>query len=134
MRGHVRRYLTEKRYGFIAPDDSDAEVFFHLSVFNGVSMVPPLTGEAVEYEVGEGTRAESVRRVTGPLHCEGTVDSYDPLKGYGFIATASGHCYLHKSEVLGGLIPTVGSRVVFYRTDAPPSAKRPRACYVTVLT
>ncbi len=135
MKGTVRRYLSEKRYGFIVPDNSDSEVFFHLSVFNGSSVVPPLTGEHVEYQLGgEGTRAESVQRLIDPVHCEGTVDSYDPLKGYGFISSSSGHCYLHKSEVLGGMVPTVGSRVVFYRTDAPPSAKRPRACYVTVLT
>jgi hypothetical protein len=36
--------------------------------------------------------------------------------------------------VLGSSVPAIGSRVTFYRTDVPPSAKRPRACYVTVLT
>jgi CspA family cold shock protein len=134
MKGTVRRYLSEKRYGFIVPESGDSEVFFHLSVFNGATVVPPLTGEEVEYEVGDGTRAASVQRLTAPLHCEGTVESYDPLKGYGFISTSDGHCYLHKSEVLGSSVPAIGSRVTFYRTDVPPSAKRPRACYVTVLT
>jgi cold shock CspA family protein len=128
MKGTVRRYLSEKRYGFIVPDNSDSEVFFHLSVFNGSSVVPPLTGEYVEYQLGdEGTRAESVRRLMDPLHCEGTVDSYDPLKGYGFISSSSGHCYLHKSEVLGGMVPTVGSRVVFYRTERFRRQESPRA-------
>lgn len=131
MRGSVRRYLPEKRYGFI--ESGEAEVFFHLSVFSGSTTVPPLTGEAVEYELGDGTRASSVVRRDEPVHLEGTVSSYDPVKGYGFISTASGSYYLHKSEVTGGGVPAVGSAVHFYAiTGDSGSGKKPRACYVTV--
>ena len=132
MKGTVRRYLPEKRYGFILSEAGDVEVFFHLSVFSGPTTVPPLTGETVEYELGEGTRAITVVRCDTPLHLEGTVASYDPVRGYGFITTDRGGYYLHKSEVLGGTIPAVGSAVHFYATGTPTSGKKPRACYVTV--
>lgn len=134
MKGTVRRYLPEKRYGFVLSEAGDLEVFFHLSVFSGPTAVPPLTGETVEYELeeGGGTRAVSVVRCDTPLHLEGTVASYDPVRGYGFITTDRGGYYLHKSEVVGGVVPAVGSRVTFYSIPASASGKRPRACYVTV--
>lgn len=130
MRGVVRRYLPEKRYGFILT--GEVEAFFHLSVFDGQGPIPPLSGEEVEYELGEGTRAVSVVRMNVPLSLEGSVSSYDPVRGYGFIATDSGQYYLHKSEVIGGGIPSVGYRVHFYTTGDSGSSKKPRACYVTV--
>lgn len=130
MKGVVRRYLPEKRYGFIL--DGEVEVFFHLSAFEGRGAIPPLTGEEVEYDLSEGTRATSVFRVIAPSHLEGSVTSYDPVKGYGFITTASGQYYLHKSEVVGGGVPAVGSGVHFYTSGSSASGKKPRACYVTV--
>jgi CspA family cold shock protein len=132
VKGTVRRYLPEKRYGVILSEAGDVEVFFHLSVFSGPTTVPPLTGEEVEYELGEGTRASVVMRCNAPLHLEGAVASYDPVRGYGFITTDRGGYYLHKSEVIGGGIPAVGSAVHFYATDTTVAGKKPRACYVTV--
>lgn len=133
MKGTIRRYLTEKHYGFIITEGGP-EVFFHLSVFSSEDDgPPPITGETVEYELGEGTRAASVVRLVTPSSHVGTVGSYDPVKGYGFINTSKGQFYLHKSEVIGGLIPTVGSRVDFFTTDNATPGKSPRACYVAVL-
>lgn len=135
MKGSVARYLTEKRYGFILPDDGSDQVFFHQSVFDaGQDAPPPITGEPVDYTLGENTRAVSVFRLVQPEHRVGTVRSYDPVKGYGFITTLShGQYYLHKSEVIGGLVPAVGSRVDFYTSGNPTPGKSPRACYVAVL-
>lgn len=136
MNGVIRRYITDKRFGFILPDGGDgSEVFFHLSVFDGGDGPPPITGERVEYTLGEGTRADGVIRLVVPAHRSGSVKSYDPVKGYGFIQTADGgQCYLHKSEVLGGVVPAVGAKVDFYTTENPTPGKSPRACYVAVLT
>lgn len=130
----MRRYIPEKRYGFIVSEAGDVEVFFHLSVFSGPTTVPPLTGEEVEYQLDDegGTRASAVMRCNTPLHLEGAVASYDPVRGYGFITTDRGGYYLHKSEVVGGLIPSVGAAVHFYATDTTVAGKKPRACYVTV--
>lgn len=133
MKGMVRRYLTEKRYGFILSEDGSEEVFFHLSVFDLLDGPPPITNEAVEYTLSEGTRAATVTRSTSPVHRTGTVSSYDPVRGFGFINTVEGQCYLHKSEIIGGVIPAVGSRVNFYTTGNSAPGKSPRACYVAVL-
>ena len=134
MNGTIRRYLAEKHYGFITSEDG-SEVFFHQSVFQpGDDGPPPITGESVEYSLGEGTRASGVVRLTTPTSHVGTVTSYDPVKGYGFINTTSGQYYLHKSEVLGGVIPVVGARVDFFVTDNASPGKSPRACFVGVLT
>ena len=135
MKGVVRRYLTEKRFGFILPEGGGSEVFFHLSVFNvGADGPPPITNEPVEYELGDGTRSIRVDRLATPQHRVGVVASYDPVKGYGFITVTGGQCYLHKSEVIGGAIPAVGARVDFYTMDTVPTGKSPRACYIAVLT
>jgi cold shock CspA family protein len=135
MKGLINRYLTDKRYGFILPDAGGDQVFFHQSVFDpGKDGPPPITGEPVEYLQGDNTRAASVLRLIQPDHHVGTVKSYDPVKGYGFIITmTSGQFYLHKSEVIGGLIPAIGSRVDFYTSGNTIPGKSPRACYVAVL-
>ncbi len=134
MKGTVNRYLVEKKYGFITSDEvPDQQVFFHQTVFEmGVEGPPPITGEPVEYAIGETTRATSVYRMVVPLHHTGTVRSYDPVKGYGFIHTEGGQFYMHKSEIIGGMIPAVGSRVDFYTSGSPIPGKSLRACYVTV--
>lgn len=133
MKGTIRRYLAEKRYGFIV-SEGDSEVFFHLSVFvSEDDGPPPITGESVEFELGEGTRASVVTRLATPFAHVGTVSSYDPVKGYGFISTAKGQFYLHKSEVISGAVPAAGSRVDFFTTDNTIPGKSPRACYVAVL-
>jgi cold shock CspA family protein len=133
MRGTINRYLTEKHFGFIMPDRGMEQVFFHLSVFDPGEGPPPITGESVEYELNEGSKAVSVYRFSTPSHHTGVVKSYDPVKGYGFITTADGQFYLHKSEVLGSMIPSTGSKVSFYTTTTTVPGKSPRACYVAVL-
>lgn len=133
--GVIRRYLTGKKYGFIAPDTGGDEIFFHLSVFDPCGDgPPPIREEIVTYSIGDGTRSDQVTRTAPPSRRSGAVQSYDPVTGYGFIATPEGQCYLHKSEVVGGMVPTIGSRVEFYTTTNTGLSKSPRACYVSVLT
>ena len=139
MNGVINRYLTDKRYGFILPDqgnEEDGQVFFHQEVFDaGVDGPPPITGESVLYllAASENPRAASVTREHPPNHHVGTVQSYDPVRGYGFITTSYGQFYMHKSEMIGGLVPAIGSQVDFYTSGSSICGKRPRACYVGVL-
>ena len=135
MKGRVRRYLTDKRYGFLSPLDGGKDVFFHLSVFDPCGGPPPIANELVTFtQLEEGAKALKVVRDVVPTHETGKITSYDPLKGYGFIAVEGGQRYLHKSEVVGGIIPAVGSMVHFYVTESASTGKSPRACYVAILS
>lgn len=137
MKGTIRRYLTDKKYGFIAPDEAGDDVFFHLSVFNEDSGPPPISGELVTFDQPElGAKATSVTRDVVPVHETGKIASYDPLKGYGFITVdgTTEQRYLHKSEVVGGSIPAIGLKCHFYTTGNRAPGKSPRACYVAILT
>ena len=100
----VCKYLPEKLYGFVA-DEQGNEVFFHLGAFQPgdnamVSPPPPVLGERVEVEIDEESRAgkrapraKRVVRVASPIQIEGIVESFDPSRGYGFIAGEDGQVY-----------------------------------------
>ena len=62
--GKIKKLVTDKGFGFIQRDQGD--IFFHLSVLEGVQFENLEEGNTVEYEVGEGPkgpRAENVRLV-----------------------------------------------------------------------
>jgi len=156
QRMHVSKYLPEKLYGF-AQDASGAEVFFHLGAFQpgpeidpvrcprcsglpqcqvGPTPPPPILGEAVEvgYDPetppGKAPRATRVVRLDLPAMLLGRVDSFDPVRRYGFIQGADQVSYhLHQSEITDGRLPMVGGQVIFF---AGTREGRPRACHVRV--
>jgi len=153
----VHKYIPDKLYGF-AIDDRGQEIFFHLGVFDpGVTFgtparcsscpdkscswtsapPPPVLGEAVEVEVDlessigkKAPRADRVRRKHTPKAVHGEVETFDAVRGYGFVAGSDGVSYhLHKSEVLDGRLPTTNQAVSFF---AGVRRGRPRACHVKV--
>ncbi|MFA5075951.1 MAG: cold shock domain-containing protein [Patescibacteria group bacterium] len=66
MNGKIKR-LTDKGFGFIAPDDGDGkDVFFHSSSLQGVEFNSLHEGDAVTFDVEDsekGPRAVNVTRV-----------------------------------------------------------------------
>lgn len=137
----VDKYLPQKLYGFLA-DDTGAQVFFHLGVFQSPfredPFPPPILGEPVTVEVlpnaqaDKAPKAKQVVRTMPAQHLEGTVDTFDHRTGYGFANGEDGvSYYLHASEVLYGRLPMRGQRVRFY---AGFKAGRPRACHVELLS
>ena len=152
----VSKYIPEKLYGF-CQDDSGVEVFFHLAVFHpgpdilpvtcprcsgpphclsGPSAPPPILGERVTvvYEPGsdpsKAPRATRVDRDAVPQMLLGTVESFDPVRRYGFLhGTDQMSYHLHQSEIVEGRLPLVGGRVTFF---PGMRAGRPRACHVRV--
>ena len=127
----VDKYIPSGMYGFVT--DGENRLFFHLAAFDpgayeGDSPVPPVIGEAVEVEAGEGNKACRVCRVDLPTQILGVVDWFDTTKGYGFIRDEQGTSfYLHRSEVLEGKLPLDGHRVSFY-----VGSDSQRACHVSV--
>ena len=58
--GTIAKFVDDKGFGFIKPDDGKDEVFFHHSAFAG----EPSEGMKVEYETeasDRGPRAKNVR-------------------------------------------------------------------------
>jgi CspA family cold shock protein len=61
--GTIKR-ITDKGFGFISPQGSDKDMFFHSSCVDGVHFNDLREGQKVTYTVGQGPkgpRAENVR-------------------------------------------------------------------------
>ena len=122
--GTVRWFDPERGFGFLAPEDSSADLFVHASEIVGDGRTRLLReGQAVEFEVGEGDRGPQARgvRVTGEvaagaaLGVLGTVKWYEPAKGYGFASPDGGgpEVFVHSSAIVTGGVVTAGQRVAF---------------------
>ena len=138
--GTVRWFDAERGFGFLAPQDGDADLFVHASeiVGDGVSRLLR-EGQAVEYEVGEGERGPQARgvRVTGEIAADaalgvlGTIKWYEPAKGYGFASPDGGgaEVFVHSSAIV-----PVCPMPMTAPTAACPGTTRARASASSVLT
>ena len=64
--GTVKRFMADKGYGFIAPDDGTPDVFFHQSAIEAGGDRSLQDSQRVEYTVTagpKGPRAEQVRPI-----------------------------------------------------------------------
>jgi cold shock protein len=64
--GIVKRFMSDKGYGFIAPDDGTPDVFFHQSAIEADGYRSLQDNQRVEYTVTQGPkgpRAEQVRPI-----------------------------------------------------------------------
>jgi cold shock protein len=64
--GTVKRFSTDKGYGFIAPDDGTPDVFFHHTAIQADGHHSLQEDQRVEYTVTQGAkgpRAEQVRPI-----------------------------------------------------------------------
>lgn len=122
--GTVRWFDAERGFGFLALGDDAEDLFVHASEIVGDDGPKLLReGQEVEFEVGEGDRGPQARRVrvTGEVAADatlgvlGTVNWYEPAKGYGFVTPDSGgaEIFLHSSAIVGGGVVSEGQRVAF---------------------
>ncbi|RDA88398.1 hypothetical protein CP532_5628 [Ophiocordyceps camponoti-leonardi (nom. inval.)] len=63
LKGHVKWFSESKGFGFITRDDGGADVFVHFAVIEGDEFKTLVEGQAVEFEVEEGTNGLSARHV-----------------------------------------------------------------------
>ncbi|GAA4732189.1 cold shock domain-containing protein [Isoptericola chiayiensis] len=123
--GTVRWFDTDRGFGFIDLGNDGEDLFVHASEIVGAGDGPKQLreGQAVEFEVGEGDRGPQARhvRVTGdvaadaPLGVLGTVNWYEPAKGYGFVTPDDGRTeiFVHSSAIVTGGVISEGQRVAF---------------------
>jgi len=68
MKGTIAN-LTDRGFGFIKPDDSDKDLFFHANSLSGVAFEELREGDAVTFEVEDGPKgpaATNVARADSP--------------------------------------------------------------------
>ena len=122
--GTVRWFDAERGFGFLAPEDGSPDVFVHASEIVGDGGAKVLReGQAVVFEVGENDRGPQALRVrvtadaaTGSaVGLLGTVNWYEPGKGYGFASPDGGgtDIFVHSSAIVTGGVVTEGQRVAF---------------------
>ncbi len=134
MRMKVSKYVPSGLYGFLS-DDSQKDVFFHLSAFDpgayiGDAPVPPIVGETLEVTTDDG-KVIQCERLETPVGIMGEINWFSEEKGYGFIKGDDDESYyLHKTEILDGRLPLKGRRVSFFVTKQERVPLR--ACYVTI--
>ena len=134
MRMKVSKYVPSGLYGFLS-DDSQKDVFFHLSAFDpgayvGDAPVPPIVGETLEVTTTDG-KVVQCERLETPVGVRGEINWFSEEKGYGFITGDDNESYyLHKTEILDGRLPLKGRRVSFFVTKQERVPLR--ACYVSI--
>ncbi len=61
MKGKIKKYFSFRGFGFIAPENSQEEIFFHVS--NHPELVPPEIGKAVEFELIETPKGKEATNI-----------------------------------------------------------------------
>lgn len=125
--GTVRWFDADRGFGFIDLGNEAEDLFVHASEIVGDGPRQLREGQSVELEVGEGDRGPQARRVrvTGdrpadaPVGVLGTVNWYEPAKGYGFVTPddGRGEIFVHSSAIVTGGVIAEGQRVAFLVVD-----------------
>jgi cold shock protein len=61
--GSVKLYNVDRGYGFIKPDDGDADVFFHISALQISGLEAPKEGDRLSFDVERDKRTGKMRAV-----------------------------------------------------------------------
>jgi len=59
MQGTVKRFLSDKGFGFLKPDDGTEDIFFHVSALSRSGITDVLEGDRFTFEIGEGRDGRS---------------------------------------------------------------------------
>jgi len=61
MKGKIIKYFSFRGFGFINPENSKEEIFFHVSNFP--ELVPPEIGNEVEFEINETPKGKEATNI-----------------------------------------------------------------------
>lgn len=62
MKGSIVKYFSRRGFGFITPEESSDEIFFHVSSYP--ELLTPEIGKAVEFEVIETPKGKEAKDIT----------------------------------------------------------------------
>ena len=63
MNGTIKKFLDGKGFGFITPDEGDADVFFHQTEIQMEGFRTLQEGQAVEFTVEQGQKGPAAKDV-----------------------------------------------------------------------
>mmetsp|Transcript_103260 Transcript_103260/g.291590 ORF Transcript_103260/g.291590 Transcript_103260/m.291590 type:complete len:182 (-) Transcript_103260:146-691(-) len=132
--GTVKTFNPQRGFGFITVDGAAKDYFVHNSDIKKEGFRSLREGEVVQFEpVVEGEKYKAIE-VTGPDGAEvkgqptGIVKSYNPVKGFGFIAVEGeeGDYFVHQSDIKGNVWSLVPGERVFFEPsfDKEKSSKK----------
>ena len=81
MRGKIKKYLSYRGFGFIEIDDSEDDIFFHISNYPRTAL--PATGQDVEFELIEtpkGKEANNIQIIEKTAEIFNNEDEEEPPK------------------------------------------------------
>ncbi len=61
MKGKIKKYLSYRGFGFIEIDDSEDDIFFHISNFPTTSL--PTAGQDIEFELVESPKGKEAQNI-----------------------------------------------------------------------
>jgi cold shock protein len=61
--GTVKKFFTERGFGFITPDDGGDDVFVHVSALEGSGSEELVEGQHVEFDVERGPKGPQAKSV-----------------------------------------------------------------------
>jgi len=61
MKGKIIKYFSFRGFGFINPENSKEEIFFHVSNFP--ELIPPEIGNEVEFEINETPKGKEATKI-----------------------------------------------------------------------
>ena len=126
LNGTVKAFNPHKGWGFV--DCNGRDIFLHKNDLKGFC---PSKGDQVQFTVGEtkkGAVAKNVKVVSPQVSYYGSIKSYNPSKGYGFIlseAFPDKDVFVFWAELPGGFGPE-GSQCKFRvsMNEKGPAAKK----------
>ncbi len=77
-KGKLIRWIDNKGFGFIKPENRKDDVFIHISAFKGMSR-KPVVGDVIYFEIGKDAKGK-FRAVNASIEGEDQVLSLEPIK------------------------------------------------------
>jgi cold shock CspA family protein len=77
QKGKLTRWIEDKGFGFIKPDDGGADIFIHISALRSMSR-PPVVGDVINYETGFDDKGK-IRAINAKIEGVSPVLTISPI-------------------------------------------------------